>query len=1064
MKKQLLAIALLHSAVYAHAQTPHAIPYQAAARTSSGAVIASQPVGVRFTIRDSAATGAVLYSETHSPTTTAQGLFTVQIGQGTPVTGSFSGINWGHNAKYLQVELDASGGTTYTHIGTQQLLSVPYALYAENAGGTSGWADSAGLLHNINATGRVGIGTSVPAARLHVADSSVVFTGASDIWGVIPGDPPVSGEGTRMMWYADKAAFRAGYVDNNEWDNINTGRLSVATGFLTTASADIATAMGSLSVASGGTSTALGAQTLASGDISTAMGFATIASGGYSTAMGELTTASGEYSTAMGLFQTSSGDASTTMGQYNVASGVAATAIGSNTTASGISSFAAGQNATASGDYATAIGRGSYASTEGATAIGSYVYATNANATAIGIGNTASAASATALGIGVTANGPGSTAIGNHVRTDGEGSMAMGIGTSASGDYSTAMGANASTNNKTGSFAIGDNNSELTRNDTDNQMVMRFAGGYKLYNDTFATKGIHITPSGPVKYLTNVTALFDDRSLVDKHYVDSVAAGGSTTSNWATAGTDAYNTNTGRIGIGTSTPKARLHVADSSVVFTANGAALGIAGNPPVSGEGRRMMWYADKAAFRAGYVEDSVWNNLNTGVYSVAFGRNCKASGHASTAFGWNTNATSGNTTAIGNFTNATGYNAFAGDDGAIASGISSIAFGLNTKASGLGSIAFGNATTSTGASSTVSGNESFASGASSFAVGYRDTATGFGAIALGQYSYASGERAFACGYGTKATGVASVAIGDFSQSSGSTATAIGVNCQAIGNAAVAIGVGANAPGYMAIALGNGCNATATTAYCFGASVTASGERAISIGNSSTASGYASLTLGSYVSTDNKTGAFAIGDYSSSFTTVNSTADNQMTMRFAGGYRLFTNSTSTVGVSLAAGGNSWATISDKRKKENFRPIDGNGILKKIGSMQLSSWNYRGQDPKTYRHYGPMAQDFYAAFGNDGVGTVGNDTTINQADMAGVTFAAVQALVKKVEELTKQNEQLAKQNAGFIKHVANLEKQSVQCSKDNEILKAELQKTKTDVDSRLEQMEMMIRQQQTAKK
>jgi uncharacterized protein YjdB len=128
--KKILAIVAIAITTATHAQTPHAIPYQAAARTSSGAVIASQPVGVRFTIRDSAATGAVLYSETHTPTTTAQGLFTVQIGQGTPVAGSFSGINWGHNAKYLQVELDATGGITYTHIGTQQLLSVPYALHA----------------------------------------------------------------------------------------------------------------------------------------------------------------------------------------------------------------------------------------------------------------------------------------------------------------------------------------------------------------------------------------------------------------------------------------------------------------------------------------------------------------------------------------------------------------------------------------------------------------------------------------------------------------------------------------------------------------------------------------------------------------------------------------------------------------------------------------------------------------------------------------------------------------------------------------------------------------------
>jgi hypothetical protein len=133
MKKLLLLLATLAVSQMSNAQAPQAIPYQAAARNSSGAVLASTAVSVRFTIRDSIATGTIQYRETHSVTTSAQGLFSVNVGQGTPVTGTFSGINWGTNAKYMQVELDPTGGSTYTDMGTQQMLSVPYALHAKYA-------------------------------------------------------------------------------------------------------------------------------------------------------------------------------------------------------------------------------------------------------------------------------------------------------------------------------------------------------------------------------------------------------------------------------------------------------------------------------------------------------------------------------------------------------------------------------------------------------------------------------------------------------------------------------------------------------------------------------------------------------------------------------------------------------------------------------------------------------------------------------------------------------------------------------------------------------------------
>jgi uncharacterized protein (TIGR02145 family) len=126
----LCATQLLTSDFLLQAQAPQGIPYQAIARNASGAAIANSAVRVRFSIRDSIATGIIRYQETHNPTTSALGLFSVNVGRGTVVSGSFAGINWGKNAKFLQVELDPAGGTSYTDLGTTQMMSVPYALQA----------------------------------------------------------------------------------------------------------------------------------------------------------------------------------------------------------------------------------------------------------------------------------------------------------------------------------------------------------------------------------------------------------------------------------------------------------------------------------------------------------------------------------------------------------------------------------------------------------------------------------------------------------------------------------------------------------------------------------------------------------------------------------------------------------------------------------------------------------------------------------------------------------------------------------------------------------------------
>lgn len=97
---------------------------------------------------------------------------------------------------------------------------------------------------------------------------------------------------------------------------------------------------------------------------------------------------------------------------------------------------------------------------------------------------------------------------------------------------------------------------------------------------------------------------------------------------------------------------------------------------------------------------------------------------------------------------------------------------------------------------------------------------------------------------------------------------------------------------------------------------------------------------------------------------------------------------------------------SDRNQKERFLPVDGQDVLRKLRGLPLTSWNYIGQDPTRFRHYGPMAQDFFNAFGRDAVGTFGTDTTINSGDLAGVTLIAVQQVASENEALRKDNEAL----------------------------------------------------------
>ncbi len=117
--------------------------------------------------------------------------------------------------------------------------------------------------------------------------------------------------------------------------------------------------------------------------------------------------------------------------------------------------------------------------------------------------------------------------------------------------------------------------------------------------------------------------------------------------------------------------------------------------------------------------------------------------------------------------------------------------------------------------------------------------------------------------------------------------------------------------------------------------------------------------------------------------------------------------------VTVIEGQVAYSFTSDKNKKENFRPVDGEQVLNKIGGLNLTSWNYICHDPRQFRHYGPVAQEFFAAFGHDGLGTVGTPTTINSGDMEGILMIAVQALEKHSKEQSKQLRSLRAENTAL---------------------------------------------------
>lgn len=170
---------LLTASVFA--QAPQKMSYQAVIRDNNNALITSKSVGMRISIIQGSVFGAAVYVETQTPSTNANGLVSLEIGTGTVITGTFASINWAAGPYFIKTETDPTGGTAYTISGTNELMSVPYALFSANGTpGPIGLTGATGPQGPIGLTGATGsAGTNGANGKNTLAKTTAEVAGAN---------------------------------------------------------------------------------------------------------------------------------------------------------------------------------------------------------------------------------------------------------------------------------------------------------------------------------------------------------------------------------------------------------------------------------------------------------------------------------------------------------------------------------------------------------------------------------------------------------------------------------------------------------------------------------------------------------------------------------------------------------------------------------------------------------------------------------------------------------------------------------------------------------------------
>ena len=277
-----------------------------------------------------------------------------------------------------------------------------------------------------------------------------------------------------------------------------------------------------------------------------------------------------------------------------------------------------------------------------------------------------------------------------------------------------------------------------------------------------------------------------------------------------------------------------------------------------------------------------------------------------------------------------------------------------------------------------------------------------------VGFFSWAGGSN-------STAIGLYALAFGDTNSAESTSSIVFGSGNQVKGAAGFSAGAGNRVCDTYGVALGNNAKSGGPliNGKCDPDSFNIHGLAAVAIGYNVTADQDHTTAMGKFASNNGFTGTFVWSDGSAtqSADTFRNTANNEFAARATGGFRFRTNLAGTTGCNLPAGSGVFNCTSSRTTKENFANVDGEAVLASLRNLPVTTWNYRSEGSQS-RHMGPMAEDFYAAFG---LGT--SNATIGVQDLAGISIAAVKAL----EERTAQVQELSERVKMLEERLARLE-------------------------------------------
>ncbi|HET9640904.1 MAG TPA: tail fiber domain-containing protein [Allosphingosinicella sp.] len=266
-----------------------------------------------------------------------------------------------------------------------------------------------------------------------------------------------------------------------------------------------------------------------------------------------------------------------------------------------------------------------------------------------------------------------------------------------------------------------------------------------------------------------------------------------------------------------------------------------------------------------------------------------------------------------------------------------------------------------------------------------------------VGFFSWAGGSN-------STAIGLYALAFGDTNSAESTSSIVFGSGNQVKGAAGFSAGAGNRVCDTYGVALGNNAKSGGPliNGRCDPDSFNLRGLAAVAIGYNVTADQDHSTAMGKFASNNGFQGTFIWSDGSAtaSADTFRNTANNEFALRATGGFRFRTNLGGTTGCNLPAGSGVFNCTSSRATKTNFAMVSGAYVLARVRALPISTWNYISEGDKV-RHLGPMAEDFYSAFGL-GVG----NASIGVQDLASVSLAGVKALEERTAELQGKTEEL----------------------------------------------------------